>query len=360
MHSFMDSNIKSGKKTHFVKMKKLEIKNLLFSYKKAGLLFDNVSSTYNCPDEGGLIVSLMGSSGSGKTTLLKLILGMLKPNSGSIDIYPENAVVSYVPQEDILFDHLSPKENAEYFKFATSHRKRFDQQRLNEVSQSLNMAEVLNSNKRIDQLSGGEKQRLALLRALSINPDVLLLDEPCTGLDSEVKQAFLFKLRELASRYNLFVIYITHHIDEAKLVSDQISYLVSNKNDEIVNRIHNSSVTEFLNNPPTVKAAQMVNFPSGVFLKADILNGEIILKNNGDKHILVKEKNVLIGEDKKSWNFNIIANNSVFVQILHPETDNFLMLQKNWEIEGKQVSIIFEGECMVYNKTGILEAKINL
>lgn len=339
-------------------MKKLEVKNLQFAYKKGAPIFDNVGFNFSCPDQGGFIVSLMGPSGAGKTTLLKLILGMLTPDSGYIELSPENAVISYVPQEDILFEHLSPLENAAYFKHATAYRKRFDQHALDEVTEALNMTEVLANRKRVDQLSGGEKQRLALMRALSINPDVLLLDEPCTGLDSEVKHAFLLKLRELAAKYNLLVIYVTHHLDEAKMVSDQISYLVSLNDNGIIDRIHTAPVGDFLQTPPSVKAVQMVYFPSGVLLKCDILDSKPILTQNGNKYILVKEQNIKVSTTG-SWPFEVVNDKGMYLQLEHTVSGNCITLPNIWNIHDKRILIEIIGNCPVYNNNGVFETVFN-
>lgn len=339
-------------------MKKLEVNNLQFAYKKDSPIFNNVGFNFSCPDQGGFIVSLMGPSGAGKSTLLKLILGMLKPDNGSMEITPENTVISYVPQEDILFEHLGPMENAAYFKHATTYRNRFDQHALNEVAEALNMTEVLNNRKRVDQLSGGEKQRLALLRALSINPDVLLLDEPCTGLDSEVKHAFLLKLRELSAKYNLLVIYVTHHLDEAKMVSDQIAYLVSLNDNGVIDRIHTAPVAEFLQTPPSIKAVQMVFFPSGVLLNGNIVNSKIELTENGNKYILVREQNIRV-TNSEGWPFEVVTDKGIYLQLEHTLSGNCITVPNIWLVHDKKVFIDIKGNCPIYNCDGVFETELN-
>lgn len=339
-------------------MKKLEVSSLQFAYNKRSPIFDNVGFNFACSDQGGFIVSLMGPSGAGKSTLLKLILGMLNPDCGTIELSPENAVIAYVPQEDILFEHLSPMENAAYFKYATAYRKRFNPQALAEVAEALNMTEVLANRKRVDLLSGGEKQRLTLLRALSINPDVLLLDEPCTGLDSEVKHAFLLKLRELAAKYNLLVIYVTHHLDEAKMVSDQIAYLVSLNDNGVIDRIHTAPVAEFLQTPPSVKAVQMAYFPSGVLLRCNIENNKPILTATGNKYILVKEQN-LKRSTNEGWPFNVVTDKGMYVQLEHAESGNCITLPNIWQVHDKQIFIEISGQCPVYDDCGVFETVLN-
>lgn len=339
-------------------MKRLEVKNLQFAYKKGAPIFDNVGFNFACPDQGGFIVSLMGPSGAGKSTILKLILGMLTPDDGTIKLSPENAVISYVPQEDILFEHLSPMENAAYFKHATAYRKRFDPKALAEVAETLNMTEVLVNRKRVDQLSGGEKQRLALLRALSINPDVLLLDEPCTGLDSEVKHAFLLKLRELADKYNLLVIYVTHHLDEAKMVSDQIAYLVSLSDNGVIDRIHIAPVAKFLQTPPSIKAVQMAYFPLGVLLRCNIENNKPQLTSLGNKYVLVKEQNLKLSTHK-GWPFQVVTDKGMYLHLEHKESGNSITVLNVWKEKEKKLLIEITGNCPVYNGAGVFEKLLN-
>lgn len=339
-------------------MKKLEVKRLMFAYKKGAYVFNDVGFNFECPSQGGFIVSLMGPSGAGKSTMLKLILGMLKAEEGSIELSPENAVIAYVPQEDILFEHLSPMDNAEYFKYATANRKRFDSKLLSEVAEALNMSHVLSARKRVEQLSGGEKQRLALIRALSINPDVLLLDEPCTGLDSEVKHAFLLKLRELSAKYNLLVIYVTHHLDEAKMVSDQIAYLVSSNDNGTINYIHTAPVEEFLMIPPTVKAVQMAFFPLGVLLRCNIENNQLQLNELGDKYILVKEQNLNLATEN-GWLFQMVTKKGLFLHLAHIASGNSLTLPNVWKTNEKSFHIEIMGNCPVYNANGLFEKMVN-
>ncbi|NVO03004.1 MAG: ABC transporter ATP-binding protein, partial [Bacteroidetes bacterium] len=89
-------------------MKKLLLDNLTFGYSKNEILFDKVSIDLSNEANKGLVIALMGESGSGKTTLLKLLLGIEKPLLGAINLDPKDSVLSYVPQEPVLFDHLSP------------------------------------------------------------------------------------------------------------------------------------------------------------------------------------------------------------------------------------------------------------
>lgn len=334
-------------------MKKLEAKKLSFQYNKNNKVIDSVDFLFSSPEKGGFVVSLLGPSGSGKTTLLKLMLGVLKPDDGTISLSPEKAVLAYVPQEDVLFEHLSPFENATYFRSATAYRSRYSQQLMEEITEALNMTEVLKRKSGVEKLSGGEKQRLALIRALSINPDILLLDEPCTGLDSEVKHAFLLKLRELASKYNLFVIYVTHHLDEAKLISDKISYLVSTNANNIIDNVYIGDINNFLQVPPSIKAIQMVYFPLSTLLRCDIENNQIELSDVGKNYVLIKEDNIHLNNNS-DWEFEVCNIRGLYATLKHSNSNNFLTIPYNWIAEkGMSIKLNLLGEMPIYNQNGI-------
>lgn len=339
-------------------MKILEIKNLSFRYPKSENLFENLDFLLGSQNKCGNIVSIMGPSGSGKTTLLKLILGILTPNKGSIKLNPSHAILSYVPQESVLFEHLSPYENATFFKNTTSNKERFDLQFMNEVTALFNMQTVLNNKTQIDKLSGGERQRLSLIRALSIKPDVLILDEPCTGLDSEVKHAFLLKIRELAITHKLLILYVTHHIDEATLISDEIAYLISTKNNNIINNIQVDNLKDFLNIPPSIFAAHMAYFPESCILKCSYNNGVVDLDSDGEYFMLLKNKNIII--NNSGWKFDIVNTKGLYTHLVHKKSNNNMTIYKEISSERRSVNLDIIGDVYLYDKFGVFKEQISI
>lgn len=239
-------------------MKLLKFINVTFGYKKGKPVFKDLTFEVSQPIGKGFVVGMMGSSGSGKSTLLKLILGIEKVFDGYIEILPSNPVVSYVPQEPVLFEHLSTKQNAEYFKSIGSFKSKFRQELFDEVASVLQINNLFDEESSISKLSGGQKQRIALLRALSIQPDILLLDEPLTGLDEEIKDQFLQTLIQLIQRFSLFVIYVTHHSKEAEFVSDVIAYLDKEPGTGNVTSVRIVFAKEFFSTPPTVSALNAI------------------------------------------------------------------------------------------------------
>jgi molybdate transport system ATP-binding protein len=235
-------------------MKSLKFEHITFGYRKDKPLFNDLSFEITQPVNKGFVIGLMGVSGSGKSTILKLILGIEKNYQGEISIAPSNPVISYVPQEPVLFEHLTPIENAEYFNRISNYKSKFNRELFNEVAKTLQIEDVLKSATSVNEISGGQRQRISLLRAMSIQPDILLLDEPLTGLDEEVKDQFLQTLATLIQRFNLMVIYVTHHRKEAEFISDVILYLEKEINVNVVTEAKQTNAKLFFTNPPTVSA----------------------------------------------------------------------------------------------------------
>jgi len=235
-------------------VKTLAFEHITFSYKKGKILFKDLSFKIEQPTGKGFVVGLMGASGSGKSTILKLILGIETNYLGKISISPDNPVISYVPQEPVLFEHLTPKENAEYFKRVGNYKSKFSSELFNEAAKALQIEDVLQNATSVNEISGGQRQRISLLRAMSIQPDILLLDEPLTGLDEEVKDQFLQTLATLIQRLNLMVLYVTHHRKEAEFISDTILYLEKENKSETVTSASQTTAKLFFDNPPTISA----------------------------------------------------------------------------------------------------------
>lgn len=196
-----------------------------FKIAKGGFVL-NVST--DIPSEG--VTALFGPSGSGKTTFLRTVSG-LDRHSGcflSIDgevwqdeatfVPPHKRAVGYVFQEPCLFPHLSVKANIEY------GRKRLNADNaavsVDEVVELLGIDGLL--DRRPSQLSGGEQQRVAIARALAVDPRILLMDEPLSSLDEELKSEILPYLDRLHEELKIPVIYVSHSADEVARVADNL------------------------------------------------------------------------------------------------------------------------------------------
>lgn len=324
-------------------MKSIYLDKIHFSYKKGKPVFQDFNLQLSQKETAGKVTAIMGSSGSGKSTLMKLLLGIEKPISGSIEMKPNNPVFSYVPQEAVLFEHLSIHDNARYFQFAGAFKKRFNESLYNELVISLDLEEVVNAKKSVLELSGGQKQRLSLLRALSIEPDFLLLDEPCNGLDAEVKRSFLNKLREITQRYGLAVLYITHHKLEAQLIADEVVYLIQEKQTGTVKQSAQGSILEFIEKPPVLEAAYIFRFPDVKVLPViPGLNGKMVLAKIGEdatENWLIEDNQIELNSTE-GFPFRVVSKSAVYTVIRNEEAGVEWMMQSKFLVQQEVNSII--------------------
>ncbi|MES2624361.1 MAG: molybdenum ABC transporter ATP-binding protein [Pseudomonadota bacterium] len=181
------------------------------------------------PIEG--VTAIFGPSGSGKTSLLRAIAGLDKHTGGSIkfanDVWQDSRVftpvhkreIGYVFQEDNLFSHLSVKDNLLY----GTKRAGTDTHTLDHIIEMLQLRNLL--DRKANQLSGGERQKVAIARALAIKPKLLLMDEPLAALDHTFKQEFLPRLKLLVEELRLPLIYVSHSSEEVAQLADNLVLL---------------------------------------------------------------------------------------------------------------------------------------
>jgi ABC-type sugar transport system ATPase subunit len=179
----------------------------------------------------GSHTALMGRTGSGKTTLLEGICGLRSIRSGSIwigdrevtNLPPGQRGIGLVPQDGALFDHLTVRQHLE---FALEVRGWVPDRR---ESRSRELAEWLSLTPLLDRLpagmSGGERQRVALGRALAFHPPVLCLDEPLSALDDQTRGEIVAVLTEIRNRTGITILHITHNRSEAERLADRILHL---------------------------------------------------------------------------------------------------------------------------------------
>ncbi len=176
-------------------------------------------------------VSLLGPSGSGKTTLLGILGGFIQPSSGSIHfggrdvtfVPPHKRDIGVVFQNYALFPHMSVGENA---AFALRARHLAKAGWAEKVRRALDMVGLAGYEGRsISQLSGGQRQRVALARAMIFEPRLILMDEPLSALDKQLRESMQIELRELHKRIGATIIYVTHDQREALTMSDRVAIL---------------------------------------------------------------------------------------------------------------------------------------
>lgn len=208
--------------------------------------------------EEGEFHFLLGPTGSGKTLILESIMGLRKPKKGKIrvgerevqDLPPEQRKISYVPQDLALFPHLSVKENILYGIKAKNHSLQPYKEYVQNLIQVMKIEHLL--DRYPGNLSGGEKKRVALLRALAPKPRLLLLDEPLSGLDPSIKLEIQQLLKTIHHSFHPTVLCVTHDFEDAYLLGDKITIFIDGKveqvgkRDEVFLRPRSRKVAQFL------------------------------------------------------------------------------------------------------------------
>lgn len=227
--------------------------------------------------QGGEFVSLFGKSGAGKTTMLRIISGLDSPDSGRIsldgevwfdsksgvNLPPQKRKIGFVFQDYALFPHLNVYKN---LTFGLKNKR--ETKKVDEIL-SLMEIEALR-DKRIDELSGGQKQRVALARALVYECQILLLDEPLSALDNEMRGILQDEILRLHTHFGLCTVLVSHDIGEIARLSSRILHLSEGKiiNDGDINSVFSASkISSKFNFPAKIVAIE----PNGIIFAVRIL-----------------------------------------------------------------------------------------
>lgn len=179
----------------------------------------------------GELVSLLGPSGCGKSTLLRIIAGLIKAEHGDVILSGKNVTskpahkrnISVVFQNYALFPHLTVANNVAFGLRARGVEKRFIDSRVNDGLALVRMTEY--ADRSVMLLSGGQQQRVAVARALVVEPELLLLDEPFSALDRKLRESMQVELKNLLRDRGITAIFVTHDQEEALAVSDRIAVM---------------------------------------------------------------------------------------------------------------------------------------
>lgn len=179
----------------------------------------------------GSHTALMGRTGSGKTTLLEGVCGLRSVSSGSIwigdrevtHLPPGQRGIGFVPQDGALFDHLTVRQHLEFALEVRGWVRERRETRSRELAEWLGLTPLM--NRLPAGMSGGERQRVALGRALAFHPPVLCLDEPLSALDDQTRGEIVAVLSEIRNRTGITILHITHNRSEAERLADRILHL---------------------------------------------------------------------------------------------------------------------------------------
>lgn len=220
----------------------------------------------------GETICLLGASGSGKSTILKMIAGLDSPDGGQIlfnkidlsSTPPHLRDFGLVFQDFNLFPHLNVFDNIAFgLKMKNVSREGIDL-RVGKLLTQINLVGF--ANRKVNELSGGEQQRIALARALATQPRLLMLDEPLGALDKSLKEDLLNQLRNILRETKIPAIYVTHDAEEAFAIADRILIL----HDGII--IRDDSPEKIWKNPKYAVVAKILGI-------GNVIEGEVIAKN---------------------------------------------------------------------------------
>lgn len=199
----------------------------------------------------GETACIVGQNGSGKSTLLSIIAGTLKPDSGVVEFAEKRGKkdIGFVPQQDYLFEDLKVRDNIKFW--AAAANLSFSSGQVKEYIDLFNIHSFL--GKKVTELSGGMKKRVALCSSLLHNPEILLLDEPFSGLDIIHKEEICSYLNKLSDEGKT-IIYSTHNADEIYLMASNL-FVIHNGN------IHNAELSNSLDKITTT----VMNYLKGAF-----------------------------------------------------------------------------------------------
>jgi sulfate transport system ATP-binding protein len=176
----------------------------------------------------GSLTALLGPSGGGKSTLLRIIAGLEQPDAGVVEIAGEDSTalppqrrnVGFVFQHYAAFKHLTVRKNVAFGLEIRKRPKAAIRARVDELLELVHLSQF--ADRYPSQLSGGQRQRMALARALAVEPEVLLLDEPFGALDAQVRRELRDWLRRLHDEVHVTTVFVTHDQEEAMEVADEI------------------------------------------------------------------------------------------------------------------------------------------
>jgi len=219
----------------------------------------------------GEFVSLLGPSGCGKTTTLRMIAGFLAPSDGTIamdgrvisspasSLPPEKRNMSMIFQSYAIWPNMTVAENVAFGLEVRRRPKAEIRERVGRILEVVQMGHL--ASRYPQELSGGQQQRVALARAIVVQPAVLLLDEPLSNLDANLREEMRYEIRRLHDEFHITTVYVTHDQAEAMVASDRIAVM-------------NQGRVEQVDAPRALYARPRTRFVAGFIGRTNLLDGE--------------------------------------------------------------------------------------
>ena len=315
----------------------IEVKNLVKTY---GNVYALKNVDLNIAD--GEYFVLLGPSGGGKTTLLRSIGGFIRPDSGSVnikgqnvdDLPPDRRPTSMVFQGFALFPHMNVSQNIGYGLKLKSIDKNIIENKVNKMMDLVGLKGL--SNRMPHELSGGQQQRVQLARALILENDVLLLDEPLSALDAQLRKDMCIELKRLQKTVGISFVHVTHNQEEAMSVADRIAIIADGE------MVEQGTPKEIYSNPKNKFTAEFIG-------ENNIFEGRIKDFNKTKVVVDIDNDNVEIANN----NYKVKKNQKVSLSI-KSESIQIKKISKtnskvsNNQIVGKISEITFLGQFVRY------------
>ena len=315
----------------------IEVKNLVKTY---GNVYALKNVDLNIAD--GEYFVLLGPSGGGKTTLLRSIGGFIRPDSGSVnikgqnvdDLPPDRRPTSMVFQGFALFPHMNVSQNIGYGLKLKSIDKNVIENKVNKMMDLVGLKGL--SNRMPHELSGGQQQRVQLARALILENDVLLLDEPLSALDAQLRKDMCIELKRLQKTVGISFVHVTHNQEEAMSVADRIAIIADGE------MVEQGTPKEIYSNPKNKFTAKFIG-------EKNIFEGRIKDFNKTKVVVDIDNDNIEIANN----NYKVKKNQKVSLSI-KSETIQIKKMSKtnskvsNNQIVGKISEITFLGQFVRY------------
>ncbi|MBW2277076.1 MAG: ATP-binding cassette domain-containing protein [Deltaproteobacteria bacterium] len=243
--------------------------------------------SFGC-DEGEYRI-LLGPTGSGKSTLIKCLLGLHQVERGRIVLGgreitnepPERRGMGYVPQSYALFPHMTAEQNIRFGINAKQPPKAEADKLLGELCEMLGIGQL--RQRSVRNLSGGEKQKVALARALGTRPRTILLDEPFSSIDEGSRRQLWFELKQVISEIGVTALHITHNLDEAHVMGERLSVLIDGR------LVQQGTPQDILERPASEPVARFLGYRNVFHGKAQPIEGGTRIEL-GQLSIVVNEK----------------------------------------------------------------------
>ena len=315
----------------------IEVKNLVKTY---GNVYALKNVDLNIAD--GEYFVLLGPSGGGKTTLLRSIGGFIRPDSGSVnikgqnvdDLPPDRRPTSMVFQGFALFPHMNVSQNIGYGLKLKSIDKNIIENKVNKMMDLVGLKGL--SNRMPHELSGGQQQRVQLARALILENDVLLLDEPLSALDAQLRKDMCIELKRLQKTVGISFVHVTHNQEEAMSVADRIAIIADGE------MVEQGTPKEIYSNPKNKFTAEFIG-------EKNIFEGKIKDFNKTKVVVDIDNDNIEIANN----NYKVKKNQKVSLSI-KSESIQIKKISKtnskisNNQIVGKISEITFLGQFVRY------------